>query len=62
MESELMYSDKGNVPEEEYLLPIGKCNIVKEGNDLTLISFGKMMNVELINEGPATFIINSKEL
>ena len=25
-------------------------------------SFGKMMNVELINEGPATFIINSKEL
>ena len=45
MESELMYSDKGNVPEEEYLLPIGKCNIVKEGNDLTLISFGKMMKV-----------------
>ena len=36
MESELMYSDKGNVPEEEYLLPIGKCNIVKEGNDITL--------------------------
>ena len=25
-------------------------------------SFGKMMNVELINEGPATFIINSKKL
>ena len=25
-------------------------------------SFGKMMNVELINEGPATFIINSKEI
>ena len=45
MESELMYSDKGNVPEEEYVLPIGKCNIVKEGNDLTLISFGKMMKV-----------------
>jgi len=52
MESELMYSDKGNVPEDEYLLPIGKCNIVKEGNDLTLISFGKMMKVaeEACNE------------
>ena len=24
--------------------------------------FGEMMNVELVNEGPATFIINSKEL
>ncbi len=47
MESEVMYGDKGEVPEEEYLIPIGKANIVREGKDVTLISFGKMMKVAL---------------
>ena len=45
MESELMYSDKGEVPEGEYLLPIGQANVVREGTDVTLVSFGKMMKV-----------------
>ncbi|HEX8529408.1 MAG TPA: pyruvate dehydrogenase complex E1 component subunit beta [Cytophagales bacterium] len=45
MESELMYSDKGQVPEEEYLIPIGKAYVVREGTDVTLVSFGKMMKV-----------------
>ncbi|OEK00349.1 pyruvate dehydrogenase [Roseivirga sp. 4D4] len=45
MESELMYSDKGEVPEGEYLLPIGQAHIVKEGTDVTLLSFGKMMKI-----------------
>lgn len=45
MESELMYGDKGEVPEEEYLIPIGEANVVKEGSDVTLVSFGKMMKV-----------------
>jgi pyruvate dehydrogenase E1 component beta subunit len=44
MESELMYGDKGHVPEEEYYLEIGKANIVKEGTDVTIVSFGKMMS------------------
>lgn len=48
MESELMYSDKGEVPEGEYLLPIGQAHVVKEGSDVTLVSFGKMMKV--VNE------------
>jgi len=48
MESELMYSDKGEVPEGEYLLPIGQAHVVKEGTDVTLVSFGKMMKV--VNE------------
>lgn len=48
MESELMYGDKGEVPEGEYLLPIGQAHIVKEGSDVTLVSFGKMMKV--VNE------------
>jgi len=45
MESELMYGDKGEVPEGEYLLPIGKATVAREGKDATLVSFGKMMKV-----------------
>ncbi len=45
MESELMYGDKGEVPENEYLIPIGVADVVKEGKDVTLVSFGKMMKV-----------------
>ncbi|SMO40677.1 pyruvate dehydrogenase complex E1 component subunit beta [Solitalea koreensis] len=45
MESEIMYGDKGDVPEGEYYLPIGVANVVKEGTDVTIVSFGKMMKV-----------------
>lgn len=45
MESELMYGDKGEVPQEEYLLEIGKANVVREGSNVTIVSFGKMMKV-----------------
>ena len=45
MESELMYGDKGEVPEEEYVLPVGQATVVQEGKDVTLVSFGKMMKV-----------------
>ena len=44
MESELMYGDKGEVPEEEYLIPIGKANVVKQGKDVTIVTFGKMLS------------------
>lgn len=47
MESEQMYGDKGEVPEEEYLIPIGKADIKRMGTDVTLVSFGKMMKVVL---------------
>ena len=42
MESEQMYGDKGEVPEEEYLIPIGKAEVKITGNDVTLVSFGKI--------------------
>lgn len=45
MESEKMYGDKGMIPEGEYLIPIGKADVVREGNDVTIISFGKVMKV-----------------
>ena len=47
MESERMYGDKGEIPDGEYLLPIGKADVKREGKDVTIVSFGKMMKVAL---------------
>ena len=43
MESEQMYGDKGEVPEEEYILPIGVADIKRIGTDVTIVSFGKII-------------------
>lgn len=43
MESEQMYGDKGEVEEGEFLIPIGKADIKREGNDVTIVSFGKII-------------------
>lgn len=47
MESEQMYGDVGEVPEKEYLIPIGKADIKRAGSDVTLVSYNKMMKVAL---------------
>lgn len=47
MEAELMYGDKSEVPEEEYYIPLGKADVKKEGADVTIVSFNKMMKVAL---------------
>jgi pyruvate dehydrogenase E1 component beta subunit len=43
MESEQMYGDKGEVPEGEYVLPIGVGDIKRNGNDVTIVSYGKII-------------------
>jgi len=43
MESEQMYGDKGEVPEGEYVIPIGVADIKREGKDVTIVSFGKII-------------------
>ncbi|MEN1785314.1 MAG: pyruvate dehydrogenase complex E1 component subunit beta [Bacteroidota bacterium] len=43
MESEQMYGDKGEVPEGEYTIPIGVADIKREGTDVTIVSFGKII-------------------
>ncbi|MCT4580264.1 MAG: pyruvate dehydrogenase complex E1 component subunit beta [Flavobacteriales bacterium] len=45
MESEKMYGDKGEVPENEYLIPIGKAAVKRKGSDVTIVSFGKVIKV-----------------
>jgi pyruvate dehydrogenase E1 component beta subunit len=64
MESEQMYGDKGEVPEGEYLLPIGVADIKREGTDVTIVSFGKIIKQayvaadELQKEGISCEIID----
>jgi pyruvate dehydrogenase E1 component beta subunit len=43
MESEQMYGDKMEVPEGEYIIPIGVADIKREGTDVTIVSFGKII-------------------
>ena len=47
MESEVMYGDKGQVPEGEYLIPIGVADVKREGKDVTIVSYGKILKVAL---------------
>lgn len=68
MESELMYGDKGAVPEEEYLIPIGVADTKKSGTDVTIVSFGKIMKValaaaaELEKEGISAEVIDLRSV
>ena len=47
LESEKMYGDKGEVPDGDYIIPIGKADVVRKGEDITIVSFGKIMKVAL---------------
>ena len=47
MESEVMYGEKSEVPEEEYYIEIGKADVKKQGRDVTIVSYNKMMKVAL---------------
>jgi pyruvate dehydrogenase E1 component beta subunit len=68
MESEQMYGDKGFVPEEEYYLPIGVANVVQDGSDVTIVTFGKMLKVvmaaaaELAKEGVSVEVIDLRSV
>lgn len=64
MESEQMYGDKGEVPEGEYAIPLGVAEIKREGKDVTIVSFGKIIKEaykaadELEKEGISCEIID----
>jgi pyruvate dehydrogenase E1 component beta subunit len=68
MESESYYGFKGEVPEEEYFTPIGKAAIRREGTDVTIVSFNKMMEVvkeaadELAKEGISAEVIDLRTI
>jgi len=43
-----MYGDKGEVPEEEYTIPLGVADVKREGTDVTIVSFGKIIKEAFI--------------
>ncbi len=68
LESEKMYGDKGEVPEGEYVVPIGVADIKREGTDVTIVSFGKIIKEahkaadELAKEGISVEIIDLRSV
>ena len=68
MESEKMYGDKGEIPDNEYLVPIGKASVRETGSDVTIVSFGKILKVvhaaavELSKEGISCEIIDLRSI
>lgn len=68
MESEKMYGDKGEIPEGEFIVPIGVADIKREGSDVTIVSFGKIIKEahkaaeELAKEGISAEIIDLRSV
>lgn len=68
MESEMLYGYKGEVPEEEYLTPIGVARVRRTGTDITLVSFNKMIlecdkaAEELAKEGISAEVIDLRTI
>lgn len=68
MESEVMYGEMGDVPEEEYIIPIGKADVKRPGKDVTIVSFNKIMKValgaaeELAKEGIEAEVIDLRTI
>ena len=68
MESEMLYGFKGLVPEGEYTVPIGLAAVRREGTDVTLVSYNKMMLValeaadELAKEGISAEVIDLRTI
>ena len=47
LENTVLYGDKGEVPEDDYLIPLGKADIKREGTDLTIITYGRPVILSL---------------
>ena len=68
MESEVVYGDKSEIPDEEYYIPLGKADVKKAGRDVTIVSFNKMMKValsaatELEKEGISAEVIDLRTI
>jgi pyruvate dehydrogenase E1 component beta subunit len=63
-----MYGDKGMVPDGEYIIPIGVADVKREGTDVTIVSFGKIMKTalagaaELEKEGISAEVIDLRTI
>lgn len=68
MESEVMYGDKCDIPDEEYYIQLGKADVKRQGRDVTIVSYNKMMKValgaaeELEKEGISAEVIDLRTI
>ncbi|MDL2258133.1 alpha-ketoacid dehydrogenase subunit beta [Eubacteriales bacterium OttesenSCG-928-K08] len=67
-EQKLLYRVKGDVPEGEYVLPLGKSHVAREGSDITLVTYGRMLPLcldvadAMAKEGISVEIIDPRTL
>ena len=68
VESQILYNDKGVVPQEEYLIPLGKADIKRAGDGLTIVTWGPMLfealkaAEQLAAEGVSAEVIDIRSL
>jgi pyruvate dehydrogenase E1 component beta subunit len=68
LEHKMLYAKKGEVPEDEYLIPLGVADIKRQGTNLTLVSYGRMVDVSLAaakvleKEGVSAEVIDLRSL
>lgn len=69
IESEMMYGDKGDIPDGEYTIPLGKGEIVRQGSDVTIVSWSKILArvttpavEQLASEGISAELIDPRTL
>jgi pyruvate dehydrogenase E1 component beta subunit len=68
IEHKLLYMEKGEVPDEEYTIPLGLADVKREGTDLTIIAWSAMVPkalqaaIELENEGIKAEVIDLRSL
>jgi len=48
IESGMLYRTKGTVPEEDYIIPLGQCDVKKKGSDLTIVAVSRLVNEALL--------------
>ncbi|MHB1416278.1 MAG: alpha-ketoacid dehydrogenase subunit beta [Chloroflexota bacterium] len=67
-EHKLLYAKKGEVPEEEYLLPLGRADVKREGDDLTVVAYGRMVDLAMAaaktleDEGVSAEVVDLRSL
>ena len=68
LEHKMLYAKKGEVPEGEYIVPIGVADVKREGTDLTIVSYGRMVDISLAaaktleKEGVSVEVIDLRSL
>jgi len=68
VENVLLYNEKGEVPEGEHLVPLGRAEVKREGDDLTIIAYSRMVPVslnladQLAGEGISAEVIDLRSL